>query len=314
MTSRRTFVSCAAHLAVAAAFAPRAARAAWARRVSGELVSVEPFGRLEKVADGVWALISTPLSGDATTVSNGGIIAGKDGVLAIEGFNTPKGAKWLADQALQLTGKRPTHVVVTHYHADHANGVAGYLADGASPKVHATARTRDDVIARNQPADEPRAATLRGAEAIDASGIQSLDLGGRKVTIVPREGHTSSDVTLELEEPSIVFSGDLVWNAMFPNYVDAMPSKLAQSVKALRRSRDTTYIPGHGSIAKDAELVRYQAMLDEVERGARAAKAKGMSAAEGAAAFALPASLGEWFLFNKVFYERAFAAWYRELA
>ncbi len=302
------------HLALAAAFAPRVARAAWARAISGSLVTGEPFGRLEKIADGVWALVSTPLTGDSTTVSNGGIIAGRNGVLAIEGFNTPKGARWLSDQALSLTGKRPTHVAVTHYHADHANGVAGYLDGGEHPMIHATARTRDDVVSRNKPADEPRAAAIGGAQLIDATNTQSLDLGGRMVRIIPRDGHTASDITLELEEPSIVFAGDLVWNAMFPNFVDATPTKLAQSVKALRRSRDTMYVPGHGSLAKDADVVRYQAMLDEVEAGARAARAKGMTAAEGAAQFALPASLGEWFLFNKVFFERAFAAWYREMA
>lgn len=290
------------------------ARAAWARAISGSLVTGEPFGRLEKIADGVWALVSTPLTGDSTTVSNGGIIAGRNGVLAIEGFNTPKGARWLSDQALSLTGKRPTHVAVTHYHADHANGVAGYLDGGEHPMIHATARTRDDVVSRNKPADEPRAAAIGGAQLIDATNTQSLDLGGRMVRIIPRDGHTASDITLELEEPSIVFAGDLVWNAMFPNFVDATPTKLAQSVKALRRSRDTMYVPGHGSLAKDADVVRYQAMLDEVEAGARAARAKGMTAAEGAAQFALPASLGEWFLFNKVFFERAFAAWYREMA
>lgn len=313
MTSRRTFVSCASHIALVAAVAPRAAQAAWARRVHGPLVAVEPFGRLEKVAEGVWALISTPLT-DPTTVSNGGIIAGRNGVLAIEGFNTPKGAQWIAEQALALTGKRPSHVIVTHYHADHANGVAGYATDGAHPMVHATTRTRDDVVSRNKPVDDARSSTLSEATVINAQGEQSLDLGGRKVRIIPREGHTASDVSLELDDPSIVFSGDLVWNAMFPNYVDATPSKLAAAVKALRRTRDTTYIPGHGSIARDADVVRYQGMLDEVERGARAAHEKGMTAADGAAAFSLPASLGEWMLFNKVFYERAFSAWYRELS
>ena len=55
-------------------------------------------------------------------------------------------------------------------------------------------------------------------------------------------------------------------------------------------------------------------MLDEIERAARAAHARGQTAAEAGAAYALPASLGEWVLFNKVFYERAFTAWYRSSA
>jgi hypothetical protein len=54
-------------------------------------------------------------------------------------------------------------------------------------------------------------------------------------------------------------------------------------------------------------------MLDEVERGARKAHAAGASTADAGAAFTLPASLGEWTLFNKLFFQRAFEAWYKEL-
>src|ERR1017187_3866501 len=98
--SRREFLakssSCAAHVALAAVAMPPALRALWANVPLGPIVAREPFGNLEKVADGIWALISTPLTGDRTTLSNGGIIAGRNGVLAIEGFNMPAGAAWLA--------------------------------------------------------------------------------------------------------------------------------------------------------------------------------------------------------------------------
>src|ERR1041384_722058 len=154
--NRREFIaqsgSCAAHLALAASVMPHAARALWANRPIGQVVAREPFGTLEKIADGVWAMISTPLNGDRTTLSNGGIIAGRNAVLAIEGFNQPAGAQWLAGKARELIGKWPTHVALTHYHSDHANGVAGYVSDSDHPIIHATARTRELVVERNQPA------------------------------------------------------------------------------------------------------------------------------------------------------------------
>jgi glyoxylase-like metal-dependent hydrolase (beta-lactamase superfamily II) len=316
--SRRDFVaasgSCAAHLALAAAAMPPALRALWAHQSLGNVVATEPFGSLERVAEGVWALVSTPLNGDRTTVSNGGLIVGRNAVLAIEGFNQPQGAQWLAGKARELTGRWPTHVALTHYHADHANGIAGYLNGSDHPELRATDRTRELVVARNQPADPSRAAALQDATLIAPDHPSTLDLGGRVVHVVPRRGHTESDVSLELDDPSIVFSGDLFWNAMFPNYVDAMPTQLAQSVRAIRRTKDTVYVPGHGPLGKQAEYDRYLTMLGEVELAARAAYAKGTSAADAGAAFTLPASLGEWALFNKVFYERAFAAWYKELA
>jgi glyoxylase-like metal-dependent hydrolase (beta-lactamase superfamily II) len=317
--SRRDFVaqtgSCAAHIALAAAVAPNALRTAWANSSISETVATEPFGSLEKVADGIWALISTPLGGDRTTLSNGGLIAGRSGVLAIEGFNQPAGAVWLAQKARELTGKWPTHVVVTHYHADHANGVAGYLSGDTKevPTVRATERTRNLVIEKNQPADAARTSALQAAALLSPTAPTTLDLGGRTVRIIPRSGHTDSDVSLEVDDPSVVFCGDLVWNGMFPNYVDAIPTKLAASVKALRRTRSTIYVPGHGALARQAEFDRYVAVLNEVEQAARKARSEGKSAADAGAAYSLPPSLGEWTLFNKVFFERAFAAWYREL-
>ena len=318
--TRRAFLeqsgSCAAHLALAAAAMPRAARALWATSNFGTVVAREPFGNLEKIADGVWAMISTPLNGDRTTISNGGIIAGRNAVLAIEGFQTPAGAQWLAGKARELTGRWPTHIALTHYHSDHANGIAGYLSGADHPIVRTTERTRDLVIQRNTPADAARNAAVQSAVVIAGDGPSTLDLGGRTVRVVPHAGHTDSDISLELDDPSIVFSGDLIWNAMFPNFVDAMPTKLIASVHTLQRSRDTIYVPGHGALAKAPDVDRYIGMLNEVERAARASHTAGISASEAGNAFTLPASLGDWALFNpasKAFYQRAFEAWYKEL-
>lgn len=315
--SRRDFLakstSCAAHLGLASIAMPRLARAMWARVPLGTVVAREPFGTLERVAEGIWALVSTPLGGDSTTVSNGGIVAGRNGVLAIEGFNRPAGAQWLAGKARELTGKWPTHVALTHYHSDHANGVAGYIDASQHPSVRSTARTRELVVERNKPVDDARVAALKDAIILSPTDNSTLDLGGRSIRIVPRLGHTESDVSLELDDPGVVFCGDLFWNAMFPNYVDAIPTKLSASVRALRRSGNVIYVPGHGSVGRAVDFDRYTAMIDEVERAARKAYTDGTNAADAGAAYALPPSLGEWTLFNKVFYQRAFEAWYKDL-
>ncbi len=293
--------------------APRALRELWAAEPRGPIVATEPFGRLERIADGVWALVSTPLNGDITTVSNGGIIVGSQAVLAVEGFNTPRGAQWLAGKARELTGRWPTHVIVTHYHSDHSNGVAGYLADDHHTEVRSTQITRDEVIARNKPADDARTAALHDAVLLSPTDAASFDLGGRTVGILPHLGHTDSDVALTIDELDLVFCGDLFWNAMFPNYVDAIPSKLAVSVRALRQRNARTYVPGHGAVGTPEDFDRYTAMIDDVERAARRAHEAGLSAADAAAAYVFPAATGQWTLFGKTFVERAFTAWYREL-
>ncbi len=316
--SRRAFLAqsgtCAAHLALAATFAPAALRAAWMAPVAGPIVAREPWGRLERVADGVWALISDPLGGDRTTLANGGIIAGRTGVMAIEGLFTSPGARWMASQARQLSGRWPTHVVLTHYHADHANGVDGYMADGFPTRVYTTAPTREQVLTRNTPLLDSRTAALRDAVILSTTQDTAVDLGGRRVRLVPRAGHTSSDVSVELDEPGVVFTGDLVWNGMIPNYVDTLPSELTRQVRALQRDRRMVYVPGHGAVADAAAIDRYLQVLGEIETAARAAFARGTPPADAGKTFTLPVQLGAWALFGPTFYERAFSAWNRELA
>lgn len=311
--SRRTFLkhgtSCAAHLGLMSAGAPWFARRLWAQE-RFPVVAREPWGRLERVAEGIWALVSTPLDGDRTTLCNGGIVAGSAGVLVVEAFGSDAGATWMAEQARILTGRRPTHVVVTHYHADHTGGIRGALQD-ADVKLLATAVTRDQTRDRNQ--DAP-AELLAGTRLLDTRRPTEIDLGGRRVIVVPRRGHTDSDVSLEVSDPSVIFCGDLVWNGMFPNYVDAVPSRLSLNVRMLQSADASVYVPGHGPLASPADLERYVRLLDLVEEAAREAVAAGTPAEAAGAAFRIPAPLGDWTLFNPRYFERAIGAWMKELS
>lgn len=315
---RRDFLrqtgSCAAHLALAATVLPPGLARRWTALAGGRVVAAEPFGRLEAVGDGVWALISTPLGGDFTTVANGGIVAGSSGVMVIEGLMQPAGATWLAEQARTLTGRWPTHAVLTHYHSDHVNGLAGFAAGGPAPKLFATAATRDQARDKNLPAAPTRVARLDDVVVLDRTAATEVDLGGRVARIDPMAGHTASDVVVSVAEPAVLFAGDLIWNGMFPNYVDAAPIELAQTVRTLRAGPTRVVVPGHGPIAAPADVDRYLAVLEAVEAAAREAHRRGQPATEAGAAFALPARLGEWTLFTKQFMPTAFQAWYRQLA
>ena len=316
--SRRDFVgasaSCAAYITGLLGAGPGAHRVFGPAR--GAVIQQEPWGRVERVADGVWAIISAPLD-DRTTLCNGGFIAGRNGVLAVEAFATTRGSQWAAEQARSLTGRWPTHVLLSHYHGDHSSGVAGYVSETEHPAIYATAATRDRVLEtdrrRDSGPDPDRSRLLEGAHVIDPNRVTELDLGGRRVRVVPRLGHTSSDVTVELEDPSVVFCGDLVWNGMFPNYVDAIPSQLSKHVRDLIRSRETVYVPGHGRLGGGLDLATYVEVLDAVEAAARLAKQRGVPAEDAAKEFALPDALGEWFMFSDRYYARALGAWEREL-
>jgi len=302
---------CGAWVLAGLATASAPARRLFASAPRGEVDRVEPWGRLERVADGVWMLISTPLPGDHAsgamrTFSNGGLVAGREGTLAIEGFATEEGSRWLSDEARRLTGRRPTHVVLTHYHGDHSAGLGGYRASGASAHLLGTRITRDLLERRQADAVVPE--TL-----VPMDQVTDLDLGGRAVRITPRQGHTESDLTVEVVDPRVVWCGDLVWIGLFPNFVDATPSRQTAHVRKLLAEPAMLWVPGHGSAARAAELREFLTLLDNVEDAARRAIARGVPAAEAAREWKPRAALGEWVRFSDDYYEVAFRAWEREL-
>jgi glyoxylase-like metal-dependent hydrolase (beta-lactamase superfamily II) len=338
--TRRDFIkvtsACAAHMALMATPFPAAAQA-WSRRSHGELVAQESFGRLESVGEGLWAFVSTPLGGDYTTVCNGGIIAGADGVLVVEAFQTPEGARWMAGRARELTGRWPSHILITHYHGDHSSGAEGFLpgapnsgAEGVPPRTqrsgtegssppdsgpnfHATSTTQA-LKTDGLPEDAPEALRRLWADVIlvGEDSASAIDLGGRTVVLSPRRGHTPSDVTVELPEEGIAWCGDLVWNGMFPNYMDAIPSQLSRSVRALQGDQRNIYVPGHGPLAGPEDLSRYLRIIDGLEETARMARKEGWTADEAAARHSIPEEEGEWTLFNPSYFQRAVEAWLKE--
>lgn len=314
--TRREFLeasgSCFAYLSGIFAIAGSTALRRWARP-GPNVVAQEAWGRLEEVGPGLWALISTPLTGDYTTLSNGGIVSGRSGVIIVEGTASPAGARWMAERAVALTGRAPTHVVVTHYHGDHSRGVDGFGGD-EPPLIHATRATADLVTAGFDAAAEPeRARPWADVVVMDPAEPTLIDLGDRAVSVVPYEGHTASDVIIDLPDDDLVWCGDLVWNEMFPNYVDAVPSVLSSSVRSIIDSGRGTFVPGHGPLADADAMSTYVSILDDIERAARAALSEGRTAEAAGEAYRLPDGVGEWILFNPQYFGRAIGAWMREI-
>lgn len=315
-TTRRQFLqqsSCAAWVMGLAAASPLGMKAAFAQSAKRKVLAKEKWARLEQVAEGIWAMISTPFeTRDFTTVSNGGIIAGKDRVLVVEAFNRPEGAKWLAEKARELTGKWPTDVVITHYHSDHSAGAIGFKREDSQTQLWLTRETRKLITTKNKRGDKTPE-LLPDIKQLDATKPTKIDLGGKVVELRNQIGHTPSDITIEVKEPNVVFCGDLFFNRLVPNYSDALPTKLKNTVAGFKREKETIYVPGHGSVATPKDLAMYREFLDMMEDAARTAHKAGTDQKAAATAFKLPEKFAKWYIFSPQVIPRAFAAWYREL-
>ena len=315
--SRREVLAWSAQLAMLSSLASLPGSRLFA---AGKTAFDEPWARVEELGPDVWAVISKPLARDSDhrTLCNGGIVAGKERVLAVESYARTAGAAWVGETARELTGRWPTDVVVTHFHTDHSKGLSGYVAESEErPRVWMTPKTLERVkegdVATDRKRDTLRAELLADVALIDPREPTELDLGGRTAHLHARRGHTPSDLTVELDEPSLVFFGDLVWNEFFPNYRDAIPTELAKSVRATLRKRPTVYVPGHGPLSDQAAVGEFLVLIDDVEEKARAAFDNGMSPTEAAKAYQLPEPVDEWRPFTATYFEMAMQAWFREL-
>ena len=246
--TRRDFLaqsgSCAAHLALAgdvhaARGATRRGHDAARRRRRARTVRQPREGQRRRLGVDFDAAQRRP-----TTVSNGGIIAGRNAVLAIEGFNQPRarrGSPARRASSRAVADARRAHALSLRSR-QRRRGLShrGRASDRAFHGAHARSRDRAKPAGRciahrrrrRTPCSSRRPTRRRSTSA------------GDTVRVVPRAGHTDSDVSLELDDPSIVFCGDLFWNAMFPNFVDAVPTKLSASVHALRRAEGHDVHPG----------------------------------------------------------------------
>lgn len=283
---------------------------------------------------GAWAIISK--GGQTFTLCNGGIIAGKDAVLMVDGFNTYGGARWASGAAKKLTGRDPTHVVVTHYHFDHTDGLVGYAGLPEIPTIISTSTTRDLMAKRGNagggnlffPAPASRIPGLKTSVAKcllpdavieDSSKPLAIDIGGKTVVLRERAGHTASDLNVEIDGGAkdgskLVYAGDMIFNKVFPVYLDALPTTLRKNVaEAIGENRGTnTIVPGHGPVSTGEGLKPFLAVIDHFAAAAKKAHDAKVSPKDAAAGYALPPELQDFAILGPGIIEMAFAAWERE--
>lgn len=314
---------CATYLGLSLAAMTMTARRAFAQQPGGNVIKTMPFARIETLGEGVWAIIATPQQ-DNRVFSNGGIIQGKNATLAVEACMRPDGASWVAEAARNLTGRYPDYVVMTHYHRDHTGGMAAYSGLPQEVRLVTTDKTQELLLDGYKESFKPGENLPNGLQGSWASTLPntllsqntrrvSIDLGGRSVTLTPRAGHTSSDVIIEVDDPAVLFCGDLFFNGSFPYYGDALPGQLIETCRDILKNDKRAYVPGHGNMADWPAIRRYIDLLEDVEAAARLAHKAGIPVDQAWRAYDIPERLGNWWKFRPDVTRFAFEAWYREL-
>ncbi|WP_406139948.1 MBL fold metallo-hydrolase [Streptomyces sp. NBC_01089] len=202
-----------------------------------------------------------------------GLVAGRFGALLFDTGATLREGREVRMRAEAALGRRVTHIALSHPHFDHVLGTAAF----AGVQVYGAVGTRALLTRGSRGAEALREDAVRhgvpAVEAADAvaqlvaphhqvSGELTLDLGGRRVTLVNcGPGHTGHDLALLVPgDRPVVFCGDLVEESGEPQAgPDALPARWPAAVDRLLAlgGDDALYVPGHGAVV-DAAFVRAQ--------------------------------------------------------
>ena len=279
----------------------------------GVLHAQQDFSKVEvtstKLGEGVYVLFGAG--------GNIGVSSGSDGVVLIDDQYAPLSRKIRAAVAL-ISDKPIRFVLNTHWHGDHSGGNENLAGSGALIVAHENVRKRMSVeqfleaFGQKVPASPALALpVVTYAESV------SLNLNGDELQAfhVP-PAHTDGDSIVHFRKANVIHMGDTFFNGLYP-FIDAstggsLEGMIAAADKVLGLANDSTQIiPGHGPMAKKADLKAFRDMLAGVRDKMKPLVAAGKTLAEVQAAkptLAFDATWGGGFLKPEQFVAVAYAS------
>jgi glyoxylase-like metal-dependent hydrolase (beta-lactamase superfamily II) len=199
------------------------------------------------------------------------LVVGAEAALLFDTGSTLREGVEIRTQVQAMTGRRVTHIALSHPHFDHVLGTAAFAGAevyGAIGTAALLTGSADELYADAVRQGVPEEDAAQAADVLVAPHHQvcdewTLDLGGGRQVLLANVGpaHTGHDlVALVPGSPAVVLCGDLVEESGDPQAgPDAIPSRWPAALDRLLAlgGEDAVYVPGHGAVV-DAAFVRAQ--------------------------------------------------------
>jgi len=180
--------------------------------------------------------------------------------------------------------RRLSHILITHTHRDHTDGLAALVAATGAKTAGFGRRALQHGAKRTSPS---------GGEYVDQDFMPDVPLTDRSrlagdgwaLTAVYTPGHAPDHLCFALEGTGILFSGDHVmgWNTSVVAPPEGKMGDYMRSLELLGERTDRVYFPGHGGQVDEPQRLvkafllhrrmREQAILDCIRSGTDTVKA-----------------------------------------
>lgn len=223
-----------------------------------------PVFKAQQVSASTWyveglSALGTPAN--QNFISNAAFVITPAGVVVIDALGSPALAVRLLAEIKKVTPIPVTHVLVTHYHADHIYGLQTMKAAGAKILAHEAARVylnSDTARLRLEASRQELAPWVNEETVLVAadewiSNDRSITIGG--VTFeIKRVGpsHTPEDIAIYLPKEKVLFAGDLVFRSRIPYVGQADSRHWILALDQLLAFDTQVIVPGHGAISRQA--------------------------------------------------------------
>lgn len=244
-------------LATLIALATSAALAQPAPTDNGPAMTVEAVGPHSHYVQGLTQLGSTR---NQNFISNAGFVITPEGVVVVDALGSPRLAERLTQAIRQLTDKPITHVILTHYHADHIYGLQHFKQLGAKIIAHSASREyiqSDTARLRLEASRTDLAPWINEQTRIVPAdvwidGPTTLQVGGVAFELTPvGPSHTPEDLTVFVPSEKVLFAGDLFFNGRLPFVGQANSRQWILSLERLLAFDAKAVVPGHGAASTD---------------------------------------------------------------
>ncbi len=220
---------------------------------------------VQKVTNHLWVIMNN-------ASGNVAVMPTDEGVLLVDDKFEQDGPEILA-KVKAVSDKPIKYILNTHQHGDHTGGNA-FMLKNTPTEIVIHKNARSNMVAGKQP----------GLPQMTFADEAQVFIGGQEVSAHHLgRGHTNGDAVILFPSERTLHTGDLFVNGVAPFIDYSAKGSIVEWDKTLDRVLQLDFdivIPGHGPVAKKADLMKWRDSIAELRSRAKTACAGGAAGAE----------------------------------